>query len=34
MRNDGWYGVEAIVERQRRALAKGDNQRLFLLAEY
>ena len=33
MRNGGLEGIEAIVERQQRMLAEGDDQRLFLFAE-
>jgi hypothetical protein len=30
----GLEGIEAIIERQERVLAKGDDQRFFLFAEY
>ena len=34
MWNSGLEGIEAIIERQERVLAKGDDQRFFLFAEY
>jgi hypothetical protein len=34
MWNSGLEGIEAIIERQERVLAKGDDQRFFRFAEH
>jgi hypothetical protein len=34
MWNGGLEGIEAIIERQERVLAKGDDQRFFRFAEH